>query len=101
MQISLALVFCMSIKLYLMDVKYTFLNEFLNGEVYVEQSRSVEILNFQIMFTIAKVLNGFKRALRAGCERLTKFLSENNFKRGLVDFIKTKSEYLLIISIYN
>ncbi|MBM1012053.1 reverse transcriptase domain-containing protein, partial [Escherichia coli] len=82
----------MNFKLYQMDVKSAFLNGFINEEVYVEQPPGFEDPHDpNHVFKLKKALYGFKRALRAWYERLSKSLIEKGFIRGRVDtthFIK-------------
>ena len=76
----------MNIKLYQIDVKCAFLNGYLQKEVYVEQSPSFENPNFpNHVYKLQKALYGLKQGPRAWYERLSKFLLEHDFKRGLID----------------
>ncbi|KAL3520041.1 hypothetical protein ACH5RR_018190 [Cinchona calisaya] len=55
------------------------------------------------VFKLSKALYGLKQAPRAWYERLSGFLIENSFKRGVVDntlFTKTNLNGLLIVQIY-
>ena len=55
------------------------------------------------IFKLDKALYGLKQAPRVWYERLSKFLLENDFRRGEVDntlFLKTKGEHLLIVQMY-
>ena len=87
-----------------MDVKSTFLNGFINEEIYVKQPPGFEDPNFpNHVFRLSKVLYGLKQAPRAWYERLSKFLIEKGFNRGKVDatlFIKVKGNDILIVQIY-
>ncbi|KAL3509735.1 hypothetical protein ACH5RR_029136 [Cinchona calisaya] len=91
-------------KLFQMDVKSAFLNDFIDQEVFVEQPPGFENKNFlNHVFKLSKALYGLKQAPRAWYERLSGFLIENGFKRGVVDttlFTKTNSNGLLIVQIY-
>jgi transposase InsO family protein len=103
-RILLAFASFMSIKLYQMDVKCAFLNGFLEEEVYVAQPPGFESSDFpNHVYKLDKALYGLKQAPRAWYERLSKYLLENDFKRGLIDktlFIKTKGKDILVIQIY-
>ena len=90
-------------KLFQMDVKSAFLNDFINEEVYVEQPPGFENPNFpNHVFKLSKALYGLKQAPRVWYERLSKFLIEKDFNRGKVDttlFIKVKGNDILIVQI--
>jgi len=94
----------MDFKLFQMDVKSAFLNDFIEEEVYVEQPPSFE--NHECpnhVFKLHKALYGLKQAPRAWYDRLSKFLLENKFSRGNVDttlFLKKKNDDLLVGQIY-
>ena len=91
-------------KLYQMDVKCAFLNGYLNEDVYVEQPPGFEDPTFpNHIFKLYKALYGLKQAPRAWYERLSKFILENDFKRGNIDktlFLKSKGTHLLVVQIY-
>lgn len=82
-------------------LKILFLNGFIDQEVYVDQTPSFESDKFpNHVFKLSKALYGLKQAPRAWYERLSGFLIENGFKRGIVDttlFTKQKSNDLLIV----
>ena len=82
----------MDFKLYQMDVKSTFLNGFIEEEVYVEQPLGFESFEFaNHVFKLFKALYGLKQAQKAWYERLSNFLLEKGFSKGKVDttlFIK-------------
>jgi len=104
MRILLAFASHMNIRLYQMDVKYAFLNGYLQEEVYVEQPPGFEDPNFPThVYKLQKALYGLKQAPRAWYERLSEFLLDHGFKRGQIDktlFTKTKAKDFLIIQIY-
>ena len=91
-------------KLFQMDVKSAFLNGFIDQEVYVDQPPGFENESYpDHVFKLSKALYGLKQAPRAWYERLSGFLIENGFKRGIVDttlFTKQSSQDLLIVQIY-
>jgi len=61
-RILLAFVSHMDVKLLQVDVKYAFLNDFLNEEVYVEQPPGFESPEFpNHIFKLHKVFYGLKR----------------------------------------
>ena len=73
-------------KLYQMDVKSTFLNGYINEEVYVEQPPGFEDQKLpNHVFKLTKAIYGLKQAPRAWYERLSKFLIEKGFSRGKID----------------
>jgi len=92
------------IKLFQMDVKSAFLNGYLKEKVYVKQPPGFENNEFpDYVLKFDKALYGLKQAPRAWYERLSRFLIENDFKRGKIDsslFLKTKGEHLLIVQVY-
>ena len=63
-----------------MDVKNAFLNDFINEEVYVEQSPNFQSFNFPThVFKLKKTLYSLKQTPRAWHERLSKFLLKKCF----------------------
>ena len=85
-RILLAFIVSQSIKLFQMDVKSAFLNEFIKEEVYVEQPPRFEDYKYpDHVFKLTKALYDLKQTPRTWYERLTSFLLQNNFKRGKVD----------------
>ena len=64
-----------SVKLFQMDVKSAFLNDFIKEEVYVEQPPGFEDHKHpDHVFKLTKALYGLKQAPRAWYERLSSFL---------------------------
>lgn len=81
----------MNFKLFQMDVKISFLNGYIQEEVFVDQPDHV--------FKLKKALYGLKQAPRTWYDRLSKFLLKNKFQRGQVDktlFIK-KTEHVILL----
>ena len=69
-----------------MNVKSTFLNDFIIEKVYLVQPFSFKNHAFSNhIFKLNKALYGLKQAPRAWYERLSKFLLENDFSREKVD----------------
>ncbi|KAL0549183.1 hypothetical protein IC582_013664 [Cucumis melo] len=91
-------------KLYQMDVKSTFLNGYLNEEVYVAQPKGfVDSEHPKHVYKLNKALYGLKQALRAWYDRLTMYLRGRGYSRGEIDkilFIHRKSDQLLVAQIY-
>jgi len=89
---------------YQMDVKSSFLNGFIQEEVYVDQPPGFENSDKpNHVFKLKKALYGLKQAPRAWYERLSKFLLEKDFSRSKVDttlFIKRKFNDILLVQIY-
>ena len=94
----------MNFKLYQMDVKCAFLNEYLNEEVFVEQPKGFEDPHFpDHVLRLKKAFYGLKQTLRAWYDRLTHYLLNRGFKRGYTDltlFVKNDEAYLLVAQVY-
>ena len=103
-RLLLAFASFMDFKLYQMDVKSTFLNGFIEEEVYVKQPPGFENFNFpNHVFKLSKALYGLKQAPRAWYERLSNFLLEKGFSKGKVNttlFTKKSKHDSLIVQIY-
>ena len=68
---------------YQMDVKSTFLNCYLNEEVYVEQPQVYEVPGQEHKaYGLKKALYGFKQAPRSWYSRIDSFLTKNGFHRS-------------------
>ena len=87
-----------------MDVKSAFLNGILSEEVYVEQPKGFEDLNFlNHVYRLNKALYGLKQAPRAWYGRLITYLLEKNVERQGVNrtlFINRSKDELLVAQIY-
>ena len=71
-----------------MDVKSAFLNGILSEEVYVEQPKGFEDLNFlNHVYRLKKALYGLKQAPRSWYERFMSYLLEKDFEKMGVDKI--------------
>ena len=71
-----------------MDVKFAFLNGFIEEEIYVKQPPGFENLKFpNRVYKLQKALYGLKQAPRAWYDRLKNFLLAQGFKMGCVDKI--------------
>nr|GEW15256.1 copia protein [Tanacetum cinerariifolium] len=95
-RILLAYVCTLDFKLFQMDIKSAFLNDFINKEVYVAQP--LGFINFEKLdhvYKLKKALYGLKQAPKAWYDRLK--------VSGMVDntlFTKKKSSNLIIVQIY-
>ena len=87
-----------------MDVKTTFLNGYLEEEVYMEQPEGFESSDKpDFVYRLKKALYGLKQALKAWYCRLDKHLIANGFSNGKVDstlYIKVISDDILAVEIY-
>jgi hypothetical protein len=91
-------------KVYQMDVNSSFLNGYLNEEVYMEQLEGFELSdNLDLVCKMKKYLYGLKQAPHAWYHRLDTYLKDKGFKRGTVDnnlYIKIEDNDLLIVLVY-
>ena len=72
--------------LFQMDVKSTFLNIFINEEVYVTQLPRFEDHKLPVhVYKLKKALYGLKKVLRQWYEMLSNFMLSKDYKRGQVD----------------
>ena len=84
-----------------MDVNSAFLNGMLQEEVYVEQPKG--FVDPHRPYKLKKALYGLKQAPRAWYDRLTSYLTENEFKRGNVDntlFIRKDKKHFVVAQVY-
>ena len=96
---------CMSgFKFFQMDVKSSFLNGFINEEVYVSQPPDFEDhQHTNHVYKVKKALYGLKQALRHWYERLNNFLLSHSYERGKIDktlFIKKSKYAIIFLQIY-
>ncbi|GJX94906.1 retrovirus-related pol polyprotein from transposon TNT 1-94 [Tanacetum coccineum] len=103
-RILLAYACALDFKLFQMDVKSAFLNDFINEEVYMAQPPG--FIHFEKpdhVYKLKKALYGLKQAPKAWYDRLKAFLIKHEYKMGMVDntlFTKKKSSNLIIVQIY-
>ena len=78
-----------------MDVKFAFLNEVIEEEVYIEQPQGYEVKGKEDkVLKLKKMLYGLKQAARAWNAQIDKYLQERNF-------VKCPCEHALYIKIQN
>nr|GEY47212.1 retrovirus-related Pol polyprotein from transposon TNT 1-94 [Tanacetum cinerariifolium] len=103
-RILLAYACALDFKLFQMNVKSTFLNGFINEEVYVVQPLGfIEFEKPDHVYKLKKAFYGLKQAPKAWYDRLKAFLIKHEYKMGMVDntlFTKNKSLNLIIVQIY-
>ncbi|GKB11079.1 retrovirus-related pol polyprotein from transposon TNT 1-94 [Tanacetum coccineum] len=103
-RILLAYACALDFKLFQMDVKSAFLNDFINEEVYVAQPLGfIDFEKSDHVYKLKKALYGLKQAPKAWYDRLKAFLIKHEYKMGMVDntlFTKKKSSNLIIVQIY-
>jgi len=91
-------------KLFQMDVKSAFLNEFINEEVYVSQPPIFEDHQHpNHVYKLKKALYGLKQAPRQWYERLSNFLLSHGHERDKIDkilFIKKSKSFIILAQIY-
>ncbi|GJW46030.1 retrovirus-related pol polyprotein from transposon TNT 1-94 [Tanacetum coccineum] len=91
-------------KLYQMDVKSTFLNGFINEEVYVARPPGfIDFAKPNYVYKLKKALYGLKQAPKAWYDRLKSFLIKHEYSMGMVDntlFTKKSKSHLIIVQIY-
>ena len=91
-------------KLFQMDVKRAFLNDYINEELYVDQPLGFEYHQYlNHVFKLKKVLYGLKQAPRQWYERLNNFLLSHGYERGMIDknlFIKKSNSEIILVQIY-
>nr|GEX31042.1 copia protein [Tanacetum cinerariifolium] len=100
-RILLAYARALDFKLFQMDVKSAFLNDFINEEVYVAQPLGfIDFKKPNHVYKLKKALYGLKQAPKAWCDRLKAFCIKHEYKIGMVDntlFTKKKSSNLIIV----
>ncbi|GKA35075.1 retrovirus-related pol polyprotein from transposon TNT 1-94, partial [Tanacetum coccineum] len=103
-RILLAIACANDFKLYQMDVKSSFLNSFINEEVYVAQpSWFIDFQKPNYVSKLKKDFYGLKQAPKACYDRLKAFLIKHEYSMGTVDntlFTKKSKSHIIIIQIY-
>ncbi|GJT08655.1 retrovirus-related pol polyprotein from transposon TNT 1-94 [Tanacetum coccineum] len=93
-----------NITIFQMDVKTAFLNGPLKEEVYVSQPEGFIDLEFpDHVYRLKKALYGLKQAPRAWYDKLSSFLIEHGFTKGIVDptlFTRRHGEDILLVQVY-
>ncbi|GJZ58715.1 retrovirus-related pol polyprotein from transposon TNT 1-94 [Tanacetum coccineum] len=93
-----------NITIFQMDVKTAFLNGPLKEEVYVSQPEGFIDPEFpDHIYRLKKALYGLKQAPRAWYDKLSSFLIENGFTKGIVDptlFTRCHGEDILLVQVY-
>ncbi|GJW32433.1 retrovirus-related pol polyprotein from transposon TNT 1-94 [Tanacetum coccineum] len=91
-------------KLYQMDAKSSFLNGFINEEVYVAQpSGFIDFQKPNYVYKLKKALYGLKQAPKAWYDRLKAFFIKHEYSIGMVDntlYTKRSKSHLVIVQIY-
>ncbi|GJV00059.1 retrovirus-related pol polyprotein from transposon TNT 1-94 [Tanacetum coccineum] len=103
-RILLAYACALYFKLFQMDVKSAFLNDFINEEVYVAQPPGfIDFEKPDHVYKLKKALYGLKQAPKAWYDRLKAFLIKHEYNMGMVYntlFTKKISSNLIIVQIY-
>eukprot|EP01018_Ginkgo_biloba_P012572 Gb_02021 [translate_table: standard] len=90
--------------IYQMDVKSTFLNGYVNEEIYVEQPQGFEITGKENkVYKLKKALYGLNQAPRAWHSRIDTYFQQKGFMKSSFDpnlYIKVIGSDILIISLY-
>ncbi|GKD87976.1 retrovirus-related pol polyprotein from transposon TNT 1-94 [Tanacetum coccineum] len=93
-----------NITIFQMDVKTDFLNGPLKEEVYVSQPEGFIDPEFpDHVYMLKKALYGLKQAPRAWYDKLSSFLIEHGFTKGIVDptlFTRRHEEDILLVQVY-
>ncbi|GJT39884.1 retrovirus-related pol polyprotein from transposon TNT 1-94 [Tanacetum coccineum] len=93
-----------NITIFQMDVKTAFLNGPLKEEVYVSQPKGFIEPEFpDHVYSLKKALYGLKQAPHAWYDKLSSFLIEHGFTKGIVDptsFTRRHGEYILLVQVY-
>ncbi|GKB94287.1 retrovirus-related pol polyprotein from transposon TNT 1-94, partial [Tanacetum coccineum] len=93
-----------NITIFQMDVKTAFLNGPLKEEVYVSQPEGFIDPEFpDHVYRLKKALYGLKQAPRAWYDKLSSFLIEHGFTKGIIDptlFTRLHGEDILLVQVY-
>ncbi|GKA69422.1 retrovirus-related pol polyprotein from transposon TNT 1-94, partial [Tanacetum coccineum] len=103
-QMFIAYVAHKNITIFQMDVKTAFLNGPLKEEVYVSQPEGFIDLEFpNHVYRLKKALYGLEQAPRAWYDKLSSFLIEHGFTKGIIDptlFTRRHGEDILLVQVY-
>ncbi|GKV47717.1 hypothetical protein SLEP1_g54586 [Rubroshorea leprosula] len=103
-RLVIALAAQMKWKIFQFDVKSTFLNGWLEEDVYVEQPEGFIVQGKEEkVYKLKKALYGLKQAPRAWYGRLDSYLHDNDFHRNENEptlYVKVKGGDILIICVY-
>ena len=103
-KILLALACHLKFRLYQIDVKTTFLNGFLNEDVYVAQPKGFIDPHFpDHVIYLKKAFYGLKQAPRTWYDRLTQYMVSHGFTREKADqtlFIKREDNEVIVAQFY-
>ena len=92
------------LRVYQMDVKSSFLNGYLEEEVYIEKPEGFQLNNKgDYVCKLKKALYGLKQAPTAWYERLDSYLQLQNFKRGSTNnnlYCKMVGYSMIIVEVY-
>ena len=92
------------LRIYQMDVKSSFLNWYLEEEVYIEKLEGFQLNNKgDYVCKLKKALYGLKQAPRAWYERLYSYFQLQNIKRGSTYsnlYCKMVSDRMIIVEVY-
>ncbi|GJQ97999.1 retrovirus-related pol polyprotein from transposon TNT 1-94 [Tanacetum coccineum] len=103
-RILLAIACANDFKLYQVDVKSSFLNEFIIEEIYVAQPPGfIDFEKPNYVYKLKKALYGLKQAPKAWYDRQKAFLIKHEYSMGMVDntlFTKKSKSHLIIVQIY-
>ncbi|GJV29648.1 retrovirus-related pol polyprotein from transposon TNT 1-94 [Tanacetum coccineum] len=93
-----------NITIFQMDVKTAFLNGPLKEEVYVSQPEGFIDQEFpDHVYRLKKALYGLKQAPRAWYDKLSSFIIEHGFTKGIIDptlFTRRHGEDILLVQVY-
>jgi hypothetical protein len=91
-------------KVYQLDVKFVFLNGYLQEEIYIEQTRGFEVKGQEEkVYLLKKAMYGLKRAPRAWYNRIDEHLHKLGFVKSLSEvmlYVKGTYANLIIVSVY-
>ncbi|GJV73299.1 retrovirus-related pol polyprotein from transposon TNT 1-94 [Tanacetum coccineum] len=94
----------MNITIFQMDVKTAFLNGPLKEEVYVSQPEGFIDSEFpNHVYRLKKAIYGIKQAPRAWYDKLSSFLIEHGFNKGIIDptlFTRRHGGDILLVQVY-